>query len=132
MGEGHQRQREQPLQRLRGPERFIRELQPFKSGQKAWTLFPPRGNKSARPPKSEKKGPRLLEPERPKSLSLMGIRGCSGGQCLPVTACPGRVTEPGASPPTLRVFLLAMATFIGTVRSDKGLFVQREGPPLGR
>lgn len=51
---------------------------------------------------------------------------------MPVTACPRRVTEQGASPPTPRVFLLGMATFIGAVRSEKGLFVQREGPPRGR
>lgn len=75
MGEGHQRQREQSLQRLRIPAGFIRGAQPFQSGQKAWTLFPSRGNKSARPPKSEKKGQGLLDPERPEVLSLVGIRG---------------------------------------------------------
>lgn len=75
MGEGHQRQREEPLRRLRGPEGFIGALQPFKSGQKAWTLFPSRGNKSARPPKPEKKGQGLLDPERPKVLGLVGIGG---------------------------------------------------------
>lgn len=51
---------------------------------------------------------------------------------MPVTACPRRVNEQDADPPTACVFLLGVASFIGTVRSEKSLFVQRERLPLGR
>lgn len=95
-------------------------------------MFPSRGSKSARPPKLEEKGLRLLDPRRSEALPLVVFEGKGSHQCLLGAACPRKVTEQCASPLTACVFLFGMATFAGTVGSEKGLFVQRERLPLGR